>query len=146
VEREEKVYRPWRLGATIDQISLQTQIPRSTVGYYVRKFNRSDRRRLVPEPVAPSAADVSIPESIFTKVLFTEKVMELFKSGDYAKLYYFLQIYKMQMQSYLKFTKDEMDLFQKAINSPVSQTKETIRSKPELTRKKTLSEIFGLDQ
>ena len=148
VEREEKVYRPWRLGATIDQISLQTQIPRSTVGYYVRKFNRSDRRRLVPEPIAPSAADVSIPESIFTKVLFTEKVMELFKSGDYAKLYYFIQIYKMlmQMQSYLKFTKDEMDLFQKAINPPASQTKETIGSKPELTRKKTLSEIFGLDQ
>ena len=115
VEREENVYRLWRSGATIDQISLQTRIPRSSVGYYVKKFNRSGRQRLVPEPAAPSAAGVSTLESLVTKVFFTKKVIELLTSGDYAKLYYFIQIYKMltQMQSHITMTKEEKDLFQK---------------------------------
>ena len=71
--------------------------------------------------------------------------MELFESGDYAKLYYFLQIPKMQMQSYLKLTKEEIDLFQKAINSRVSHIEEKIDSKPVLTEKKTMAERLGLD-
>ena len=147
VEREKKLYQLWRIGATIDKISFQTTIPRSSVGYYVRKFNRSGRQRLVPEPAAPSAAGVSTLESLVTKVFFTRKVIELFTSGDYARLYYFLQVYKMlmQMQSHLTLTKEEKDLFQKAINATVSQTKERIDSKPELTQKKTMAKIVGLD-
>ena len=146
VEREEKVYQLWRSRATIDQISLQTRIPRSTVGYYVKKFKRSGRQRLVPEPVAPSAAGVSTFQALLTKVFFTRNVIELLVSGDFAKLYYFIQSYKMlmQMQSHLKFTKEEIDLFQKATNPPVSRTEET-SSKPESSRKKTMAEIVGLD-
>ena len=62
------------------------------------------------------------------------------------KLYYFIQIYKMlmQMQSYLKFTKEQIDLFQKALNVPVSETEES--SKPEFTEKKTTLQTFGLEQ
>ena len=147
VEREENVYRLWRSGATIDQISLQTRIPRSSVGYYVKKFNRSGRQRLVPEHAAPSAAGVSTLESLVTKVFFTKKVIELLTSGDYAELYYFIQIYKMliQMQSHLTMTKEEKDLFQKAIDATVTQAKERIDSKPEFTEKKTMAEIQGLD-
>ena len=51
----------------------------------------------------------------------------------------------MQMQGYLKLTKEEIDLFQKAINAPVSQTKERIDSKPELTEKRTMAERLGLN-
>ena len=147
VEREEKVYQLRRSRATIDQISLQTRIPRSTVGYYVRKFKRSSRQRLVPDPVAPSEAGVSMLESLIPKVFFIHNFGELLTSEDFVKLYYFIQIYKMlmQMQSYLKFTKEEIDLFQKTINAPVSQTKKRINSKPELTGKKTMAERLGLD-
>jgi len=148
VEREEKVYRLWRSGATIDQISLQTRIPRSTVGYYVGKLKRSGGHRLVPEPVAPSDPGVSTLESLVTKVFFTRKVIELITSGDYAKLYYFIQIYKMlmQMQSHLTLTNEEKDLLQKAINPPVNQSEERTSSKPELTGKKTMAQVFGLEQ
>ena len=144
LEREEKVYQLWRSGATIDEISLQARIPRSTVGYYVGKLKRSGRQRQVPEPVAPSDAGASTLESLIPKVFFIQNVGKLLVSGDFMGLYYFIQTYKMlmQMQSYLKFTKEEMELFQKAIDAPVSQTKETIASKPELTKKKTISEIL----
>jgi len=147
VEREEKVYQLRRSGATIDQISLQTRIPRSTVGYYVRKFKRSSRQRLVPDPVAPSEAGVSMLESLIPKVFFfIHNFGKLLTSEDFVKLYYFIQIYKMlmQMQSYLKFTKEQIDLFQKALNVPVSETEES--SKPEFTEKKTTLQTFGLEQ
>lgn len=41
-ERGKRIYEMWRLSETIDEISLATAIPRSTVGYYVRKFNRDE--------------------------------------------------------------------------------------------------------
>ena len=34
------IYELWTNGDTIDEISFETGIPRSTVGYYVRKFNK----------------------------------------------------------------------------------------------------------
>jgi len=34
------IYQLWTNGSTIDEISFETGIPRSTVGYYVRKFNK----------------------------------------------------------------------------------------------------------
>ena len=147
LEREEKVYQLWRSGATIDQISLQTRIPRSSVGYYVGKLNRSGRPRLVPEPVAPSEAGVSTLESLIPKLFFIQNAGKLLASEDFVKLYYFIQIYKMmmQMQSYLELTKEEIDLFQKTINAQVSQTEERASSKPELTEKKTALQTFGLE-
>jgi hypothetical protein len=40
VERNTIIYEAWTKGHTIDEISFDTGIPRSTVGYYVRKFNK----------------------------------------------------------------------------------------------------------
>ncbi len=42
VERNKRIQNLWILGQTIDQISLSTGIPRSTVGYYVKKFKSLD--------------------------------------------------------------------------------------------------------
>ena len=44
-ERERLIYRYWVQGHTIDEISMLTGIPRSSVGYYVRKFNKKYGRR-----------------------------------------------------------------------------------------------------
>ena len=40
-ERENAIYELWLQDYTIDEISSKTGIPRSTVGYYVAKFNKS---------------------------------------------------------------------------------------------------------
>ena len=39
-DRNILVYELWTKGRTIDEIASETAIPRSTVGYYVRKFNK----------------------------------------------------------------------------------------------------------
>jgi len=39
-DRNVRIYEMWTNGSTIDEISFETDIPRSTVGYYVRKFNK----------------------------------------------------------------------------------------------------------
>jgi len=53
-EREAEVFKYWKGGHyTIDQISTSTGIPRSTVGYYVKKFSRKyprDHRQNVTRP------------------------------------------------------------------------------------------------
>ena len=147
VEREEKISQLWKSGATIDKISLQTRIPRSTVGYYVGKLKRSGGQRLVPEPVAPSDTGALTLASLTPKIFFNHNVGRLLASEDFIRLYYFIQVYKMlmEMQSLFKFTKEETELYQKEMNLLVSQAKETIGSKPELTKKKTVYEILGLD-
>ncbi len=38
--RNRLIFKMWTVGRAIDQISLLTGIPRSSVGYYVRKFNK----------------------------------------------------------------------------------------------------------
>ena len=39
-ERNRLIYDLWEARLTVSEISFRTGIPRSTVGYYVRKFNR----------------------------------------------------------------------------------------------------------
>jgi hypothetical protein len=41
LERRETIHELWLQGFTVDEISSQTGIPRSSVGYYVAKFNQS---------------------------------------------------------------------------------------------------------
>ena len=43
-DRNRVIYELWTKGCTIDEISSDTDIPRSTVGYYVRKFNTCARK------------------------------------------------------------------------------------------------------
>lgn len=44
----------WRQGRTVDEISFETGIPRSTVGYYIRKFNQSAKSGK-PIPISRTA-------------------------------------------------------------------------------------------
>lgn len=49
IDRNSIIYELWKKGLTIDAMAFKTGIPRSTVGYYVRKFNKRARRG---EPIA----------------------------------------------------------------------------------------------
>ena len=49
LERNYIIFELWKKGQTINDISFNTGIPRSTVGYYVRKFNK---RAKSGEPIA----------------------------------------------------------------------------------------------
>jgi hypothetical protein len=52
-EREAKIYKYWKKGNTIDETSVQEGIPRSTVGYFFKKFKRkygNKSQKNIPEP------------------------------------------------------------------------------------------------
>lgn len=49
--RRKAIYELWDMEYTIDEVSLRLNIPRSSVGYYVRKFNKSFGRGRIPSPV-----------------------------------------------------------------------------------------------
>jgi hypothetical protein len=118
VERNKRIQNLWILGQTIDQISLSTGIPRSTVGYYVKKFNKSGRRLQPPPSVTQTGFEASPSESAALKTFFLQEVARLIIDRDYQKLHYFLVSYKtmIQMQSYLKFTEEERKVLQNALS------------------------------
>ena len=54
-ERTASIYRLWEQNCTIDEIERRLRIPRSTVGYYTRKFNRyASRGEPIVVPPLPS--------------------------------------------------------------------------------------------
>ena len=141
VERNKRIQNLWILGQTIDQISLSTGIPRSTVGYYVKKFKKSGRRLQSPPSVTQTGFEASPSESVALKTFFLREVMALIVKKDYQKLHYFLVSYRtmIQMQSYLKFTEEERELLQKAISD---QFKGSVHVDSKAKKGKTLEEIL----
>lgn len=122
LERNRVVYELWEKGLTVDKIASLTGIPRSTVGYYVRKFNRLAAEG---KPVVlPQEGKVTRETSTFAKSLQLVKEMALKKiridilnmlnAGNYERLYYLLMD--------LKLVKDiesivSLDTFEKAFRS-----------------------------
>jgi len=113
LDRNFLIYELWKKGRTIDEISFDTGIPRSTVGYYVRKFNKRARRgepiAFLPEREKPDEKDIA-----FTTVRKNLMFQNLLKwSGEgkdgVDKVYKFLMIAKLlkELQRDILPTKDE---------------------------------------
>ena len=65
-ERENAIYELWKAGCTIDEISSKTGIPRSTVGYYVAKFNKS-KNKDTPQSKLPTKQPKRLSKKATTK-------------------------------------------------------------------------------
>ena len=99
LDRNFLIYELWKKGRTIDEMSFDTGIPRSTVGYYIRKFNKRAKNG---EPIAflherekPDEKDIAF--TAFSKNLTFKRLMEW--SGESKdgldRLYKFLMIIKL---------------------------------------------------
>ena len=111
-ERERLVYQYWAQGYTIDEISMLTGIPRSSVGYYVRKFNkrygRDGRSRrgfssiLMDVDESPEMNEDKAVESVVTKMIslnaFFDIVGSLIREERYRDLYYLLKSMKLMSE------------------------------------------------
>ena len=131
LERERLVYRYWVQGHTIDEISRLTGIPRSSVGYYVRKFNRKYgeggrlQRNLSPSLMgvdeSPKVNEVKLVDSAVFKMInlksFFDIISLLIKEGRYRDLYYLLRCMKLtsEMLQPLMLTPEERKVADKAI-------------------------------
>lgn len=120
-------------------ISNKTGIPRSTTGYYVRKFNKGLKKRGLtleerldnrtfgtPKPSENNSRtenkDIFDFDSPITKFLVRNKILDqitdFFRSGKYDQLYYYLESLKLlrEITKILQFTPEENNEWQKLLN------------------------------
>ena len=104
-ERNGIIYELWEKNLTVDHISSRTGIPRSTVGYYVRKFNKlavEGKPIVFPRERKIASARRDSPSSDFLpllKEMTVRKVqahmLTMLSDGRYQKLYYLLMDLKL---------------------------------------------------
>jgi hypothetical protein len=93
IERNKKIFGLWKKGHTIDQISLLTDIPRSTVGYYIRKFNKYQNNERISNfekfrAVENKENKDEILKTTLTKSMNFQEIFDLIKKRDFEKAYY----------------------------------------------------------
>ena len=131
VERERLIYRYWVQGHTIDEISRLTGIPRSSVGYYVKKFNRKyGMRGQLREKLSPTLMDLDespkmnkaklVDSAVFKMISlksFFDIISPLIREGRYRDLYYLLRCMRLmgEMLQPLMLTPEERKVADKAI-------------------------------
>lgn len=132
VERNELIYSLWEKGYTVDQISTRTMIPRSTVGYYVRKFNKlaaKGKPAVLPREKRKDS-DNLLTASI--KMLSLNDAFEMARNGNAQDLYYRLAAIKLLRELGFFFTSEEQEVLS-SLNA--------IQNK--MPRSKTLSELVN---
>ena len=137
-ERNRMIYGLWESGKTIDEIALFTGIPRGTVAYYVRKFNRLARQGV--SPVFAHKARKKGPDdlalSALGKVLCFQPVLEMIKGGNFDRSYYYLGTMKLllELRNHLALDEEEMRAYRDALQS--------LSAQPATPRHKTADEIL----
>jgi hypothetical protein len=107
-------------GKTIEEISTLTGVPRSTVGYYVRKFNAAARAAMpLPLPPPSKKQPAEIVFSFLTKAKVMEFVLNLLKTSDAQTIYYNLASMKLltELIGRLGLTKEERELLSSAMTA-----------------------------
>jgi len=122
-ERNFLVYHHWQDGRTVDETTALTGIPRSTVGYYYKKFNHyakmgMDPPAMVPSPQSPEEAY----GSAFAKFSAIKEINELLRTGDPASTYYRVATLKLALEllSYYRLNVEERRQLPKAIADYIS--------------------------
>ena len=81
-DRNAIIYELWEKGNTVSEISLMTGIPRSSVGYYVRKFNKYAKDgRPVVLPQKQKAGKSTVLNSAVTKWLAFDTIIDIVNAG-----------------------------------------------------------------
>jgi len=120
LERNKHIYKLWERGLTVDRISSLTGVPRSTVGYYVRKFNRlAVEGKPVVFPGARKASRESFSRVLdemtrYARVESQTIAFKILEQGKAEKLYYMLMDLKLLRELGLLVTSED---YEKALKS-----------------------------
>jgi len=122
-ERNARIYESWELGLTIDEIALKTGYPRSTVGYYIRKFNKKAKRGepiILPHVVERPDSETLALQAVIKSSAFVN-LTERVKAGDLDTVYKSLMILKLvkELQRDLFPTKEEGEAFFKVLTQGI---------------------------
>ena len=144
-ERNRIIYGLWESGKTVDEIALSTGIPRGTVAYYVRKFNRLARQGI--SPVFAHKARKRGPDdlalSALEKILCFQPVLEMIKVGNFDRSYYYLSTMKLllELRNHLTLDEEEMRAYRDALQS-IARALQSPGAQPTTPRHKTADEIL----
>jgi hypothetical protein len=140
-DRNQRIYEAWERGSTVDQTASELGIPRSTVGYYFRKFNRqaSQGRAIVIPRKGAKRAEAAL-DSAVAKSLIMTKLLEILSSGRVEHAYYLLGVFKLMKDLGLYPTPEEADAFQQRIKALLDRPAQV--QPPSGTRGPSLSGIF----
>jgi hypothetical protein len=113
IERNAAIYKLWEEGKSIEEISLLTGIPRSTVGYYVHKFNAAARTGgAIPLPPSTEKQPTEILFGLLKKSVAMEYLLTLLKTSDAQTIYYNLAATKLlgEQLGRLELTNEEREV------------------------------------
>lgn len=95
-----------------------TGIPRSTVGYYFRKFNKKgerdfDSQRFEKEVKETEKEKSNRLDMVNLKLMFQRQISEIMKIDNYQEQYYALGTFKllMELSKYYNLTPEESRVF-----------------------------------
>ena len=117
LQRNKIIYELWLNGFTVDEISSETGVPRSTVGYYVRKFNKNPRggKTIVKDRIQEQMDEKAKVFKTLIKKVASAKLLDLFLKGDSEKIQEFLSAWKLYVEvgDELAVTKEEDEVLNK---------------------------------
>jgi hypothetical protein len=144
-ERERKILEQWQSGDTIDEISILTDIPRSSIGYYVRKFNRNpviretrlggNTRHGTEIPLNDSensrrtddSASATAQLKIFSYSVLIQKAQDLMSADKFDQFYYMLlcqQLFPKVLKTFALTPEEKATLGTLSVSPNPSQRKE----------------------
>jgi hypothetical protein len=115
--RNRDLYRIWQEGDTIEEASLLTGIPRSTVGYYFKKYKRyakEGRPVVIPQATEEGRPRTEVGSSALFKSMMTGRAMEMIDAGHPERAYYILSVFKLLKDLDLTITREELEALQKS--------------------------------
>jgi len=124
LDRNNAIYELWEQGKTIDEISLLLNIPRSTVGYYVRKLNMAAKSVTALAIRPPSRKP---PEQVLAdlavKSFVMKYIMEVLRTCDAATTYHTLAGMKLfrDLSTPLALTKEEQEMLFSAMREALKR-------------------------
>jgi len=130
-ERNRVIYELWEKNLTIGEISSNTNIPRSTVGYYVRKFNRlAAKGKPVVFPglsQGPRKQQGIYAEGSSAVSLLEIKILDWMRHGDWEGLYNRLNILKL-LKEFGFLTGENRDIFLILLARDISTDRSTLNT------------------
>jgi hypothetical protein len=97
-QRNKVIYELWEMNLSVGEISSRTGIPRSTVGYYVRKFNKlaaKGKPVVFPGPSYGPRVLTSYAQDIQLMSKLEQRILNSMVDGDWEGLYYRLSGFKL---------------------------------------------------
>jgi hypothetical protein len=118
LDRNNRVYKLWEEGKTVEEISRIMRIPRSSAGYYVRKFNQAATRgKTLTLPLHTETKQEDIVLDFYAKGLLAESLVNIMRNSDAQNRYYSLASIKLlyELTPKLALTKEQKEMLDSAI-------------------------------